>query len=70
MLDEHTPRLLAMPGVVGTAEAALPNGQPSILILVVKLTPELRKAIPNELGGYPVVIEESGEIRAMPERSR
>ena len=70
VLAEHTPRLMAMPGVVGTAESALPDGQPSVMVLVVKLTPELRRAIPKELGGYPVVIEESGEIRAMPERSR
>jgi hypothetical protein len=70
VLAEHTPHLMAMPGVVGTAESALPNGQPSVMVLVVKLTPELRRAIPKVLGGYPVVIEESGEIRAMPERSR
>jgi hypothetical protein len=70
VLAEHTPRLMAMPGVVGTAESALPNGKPSILVLVVKRTPELERSIPRELDGYPVVIEESGEIHAMPDSGR
>ena len=70
VLAEHTPKLMATPGVVGTAESKLANGSPSILVLVVKLTPELRQSIPTELDGYPVVIEESGEIKAMPERTR
>ena len=70
VLAEHTPKLMAMAGVVGTAESALPNGKPSILVLVVKRTPELERSIPRELDGYPVVIEESGEIHAMPDSAR
>jgi hypothetical protein len=70
VLAEHTLKLMATPGVVGTAESKLANGSPSILVLVVRLTPELRQSIPTELDGYPVVIEESGEIKAMPERTR
>ena len=70
VLAEHTPKLMALPGVVGTAQTATADGKPSITIYVVKRTPELDRAIPRELGGYPVVVEESGEIRAMPERAK
>jgi len=70
VLAEHTPKLMAMPGVVGTAESKLADGRPCILVLVVKLTPELWKSIPHEIDGYQVEIQESGEIHAMPDSNR
>jgi len=39
---------------------------PCIKILVVRLDDTLRARLPSTLEGYPVLIEESGEIRAMP----
>jgi hypothetical protein len=32
---------------------------------VIKKTPELNKKIPNIIEGYPVVIEETGKIKAL-----
>ena len=64
VLDEHTDRLLALPGVVGTAQGEC-NGAPCIKILVVEETPELWEQIPDELDGYPVEIQTTGEIRAL-----
>ena len=70
VLAAHTPEWMAIPGVTGTAESRLADGRPCILVLVVRLTPELRKRIPETIEGWPVRIEESGEIHAMPDSAR
>ncbi len=64
VLKQHTDRLMSLPGVVGTAIGVC-EGTPCIKVLVVKKTPELVNEIPQTLEGYPVVIEETGEIRAL-----
>lgn len=56
---------MALPGVEGIGESALDDGRPCVLIFVVALTPELRRDLPPLLDGYPVLVEESGEIRAL-----
>jgi hypothetical protein len=66
VMEAHVDELMAVPGVTGVAIGALENGELCIKVLVVKDTPELRNRIPKELGGYPVIIEETGEIRALP----
>ncbi len=66
-MDAHVDGLMAIPGVVGVAVGALDDGTLCIKVLVAKKTPEHRTRIPKKIEGYPVVIEESGEIRAMPE---
>ena len=70
VLARHTPDLMRMPGVVGTAEARLADGRPCILVMVAKSTPELRRALPASLEGWPVKVEETGEFHAMPDSSR
>ncbi len=64
VLKQHTDRLMSLPGVVGTAIGECER-KPCIKVLVVKRTPELVKTIPSTLEGFPVVIEETGEIRAL-----
>ena len=64
VLREHTDSLMALPGVVGTAQGEL-DGKPCVMVLVVELTDELKAQIPEELDGYPVVISETGEIKAL-----
>ena len=61
VLAEHTPRLMAIPGVVGTAEGS-DEGKPCILIFALNDSPELRASIPSHLEGYPVKIQVTGEI--------
>jgi hypothetical protein len=65
VLARHTPRLMSLAGVVGTAEGEC-AGKPCILVLVERLTPALRQAIPSELEGIPVEIRETGRIEARP----
>lgn len=57
---------MSLPGVVGTAQGRCDN-KPCIKIYVIKRTPELDEKIPDILEGYPVIIEETGEIKALPE---
>jgi len=61
ILERHTPRLLALEGVLGAAEGQC-AGKPCILVLVEQLTPSLRQAIPPQLEGIPVEIRETGCI--------
>jgi hypothetical protein len=63
VLRDHTPSLLQIPGVVGTAETLL-RGKPAILIMVSILTPETAQKIPRRLEGYPVKVEETGGVKA------
>lgn len=70
VLNARSPELIAIPGVTAVAESRTRDGRPCVLILVVALTPELRSRLPRDLEGWPVVVEESGEIRAMPETPR
>lgn len=66
VLKEHTEELMSISGVVGTAQG-LCDDQPCIKVFVIEKTPELEEKIPGRLEGYPVKIEETGEIRALPE---
>ena len=63
--EAHTKELMSIPGVVGVYTGALENGSPCIVVMVKKKTPELEKQIPTTLEGYPVTIDETGEIRPM-----
>jgi len=62
-LEAHTGRLMAIPGVVGTAQG-LCEGKPCIKVLVARKTPQLLKRIPATVDSYSVAVEESGEFRA------
>ncbi len=65
VMEAHVDELMAIPGVVGVAIGALDDGGPCIRVLIVEDAPELRARIPSVLGGYPVVIDVTGEIRAL-----
>ena len=61
VLAEHTPRLMAIPGVVGTAEGR-DEGRPCILVFVASDSPELRASMPSDIEGYRVKVQVTGEI--------
>ena len=60
--NAHTDSLMKVPGVVGTMIGAC-DARPCIKVLVVRLTPELRRVIPDSLDGYRVELEETGIVR-------
>lgn len=64
VLKAHTDSLMAIPGVVGTAIGEF-EGKPCIRVLVVKKTKELDQKLPAVLEGYRVVVDETGEIKAL-----
>jgi hypothetical protein len=64
VLREHTDRLMALPGVVGTAQG-LCDGKPCIRVFVVTKTADLLVQIPDVLEGYTVEVQETGVIRAL-----
>ncbi len=67
VLKDHTVELMSLPGVIGTAQG-LCDDNPCIKVYVIKKTPELDQKIPDNLEGYQVMIEETGEIRALPKK--
>lgn len=69
VLRIHTDSLMALPGVQGVGQGEQ-GGRPAVQVLVARLTPELRSRLPDELGGYPVQVVETGTIRAQPDSGR
>jgi hypothetical protein len=61
--EEHQKRLLAIPGVLGIGQG-ISQGKPCFRIYVDKLTPDLSAKIPTVIEGYPVVVLQTGEIKA------
>ena len=64
VLAKHAQTLVSLPGVVGVAEGET-GGRPCITVYVVEKTPRLERQVPTELEGWPVVVRESGEFRAI-----
>jgi hypothetical protein len=67
VLKEHTEKLMSIPGVVGIGKG-LYNGKPCIKVLVIEPTLELAQKIPDNLEGYQIMIEDTGEVRALPKK--
>ena len=61
---EHTDAWMALPGVVGIAIGEA-EGEACIKVLVVEKTKELTSKIPSSVDGYRVILQETGEIRAL-----
>ncbi len=66
VLKERAKELMSIPGVVGTGQG-LCDDKPYIKVFIAKETQEVDQKIPRKLEGYPVVIEETGKIRALPQ---
>ena len=69
VMEAHVGDLMAIDGVTAVAVGALGDGTPCIQVYVVSKTEDLLCRIPKTLGGYAVVIEESGVIRPMPDET-
>ncbi len=64
VLKTHTAHLMAVSGVLGVAEGRT-QGKQCIRIFVVDSSSESLRLLPDNIEGYPVIIEESGEFRAL-----
>ena len=67
VLRENTARLMALPGVVGTAQGLCAD-EPCIQVFVVEATEELLKQIPEEIEGYTVDVQQTGEFKALDQK--
>ena len=65
VIREHSDSLMAIPGVVGLYHGEDEEGRTCLKVMVKERTPELERRLPKSIEGYPVVIEETGEIRPM-----
>ena len=69
VLKDHDKALMTVPGVVGVYVGLLEDGKtPCLKVMVVRKTSELVRTIPKTLEGYPVVVEETGVIRPLPNK--
>jgi hypothetical protein len=67
VLKENTDPWMGIDGVEGTA-TGLHKGKPCIKIFTSVKAQELRGKIPSAVDGYPVIIEETGEFRALDQK--
>jgi len=61
VLARHTPELMRIPGVVGTAQGE-EDGRPAIIVYVRAESDSLVMAVPSSLEGFPVKLQASGPI--------
>ena len=66
VLAAHDKELLAIPGVVGVYVGALEDRRtPCLKVMLSRETPEAQRTIPRTIEGYPVLVEITGQIRAL-----
>lgn len=58
-------QLLSKEGVVGIGIGETATKEPCIKVYVKERSPKVEEVIPKELEGYPVEIEEIGEVKAL-----
>ncbi len=70
VIADHAPTLMALPGVQAVYEAALPDGNPVIRVIVLTGEDATARRIPGTIEGYPVEVERSGPIRPLGSEAR
>ena len=64
VFDANQESVMALPGVVGVGIGEQ-RGQPCIRVMVEIATPAVRTVIPDQFGGYTVIVDETGPITAL-----
>ncbi|MBM4024871.1 MAG: hypothetical protein FJ280_05605 [Planctomycetes bacterium] len=64
--EAYTDQWMALPGVVGTAIGRC-EGRPCILVFAASDAERIKQKIPSMVEGYPVVVQYTGEFRALDE---
>ncbi len=65
VIKVYADSLMAIPGVVGLYHGLDDDGKSCLKVMVKEKTPEISKRIPERIEGFPVVIDETGEIKPM-----
>lgn len=66
VLRQHTPELMSLPGVEGTA-LGLCGDTVCIKVFVSQKNPQLAQKIQSILQDYPFEIQQTGKIKALPD---
>ena len=61
--QKYQSKIMNIPGVVGIG-VGKENESDAIMVLVVERTSVIEKKVPKQLKGFPVIIQETGVIRA------
>jgi hypothetical protein len=64
VFDAHRDSLLSILGVVGAGIAKSEN-KPCIMVMVQDSSEEILRQIPQELDGYKVIVEQTGEFKTL-----
>jgi hypothetical protein len=65
VIKVYADSLMAIPGVVGLYHGVDEGGRICLKVMVKGKTPEIARRIPEQIEGFPVVIDETGEIKPM-----
>ena len=65
VMAANVDQLMKIPGVVGVYHGLLDDGTDCIKVMVKKKSKEHESKIPSKLEGFPVVIEETCDIRPL-----
>lgn len=65
VLRDHDDEILAIPGVTMIFIGVNRHGEPCIKVGVEVANADVEERIPRELEGWPVVVEETGEVGPM-----
>ena len=65
VIEEHAPRWMAMPGIVGVYEGREEDGTPVIVVMTRAGGMPTESELPDSAGGYRVVRENADDLRPM-----
>ena len=61
---QNEAQLMSMPGVVSVGVGRDQNGQPAIVVGLAAAAPTTVEQVPDNIGGYPVIVQTFGTIKA------
>lgn len=70
VLKDNQNLLLSIPGVQGFYQGKSEKGEDRIVIMVDSLSYKNKDKFPDSLGGYPVIVEETGKIKPLDQNEK
>jgi len=66
IIQEHASKLMAISGVIGVGQG-MSRGEQCIIVFVQDRLADSLSALPNDIEGYSLVVQESGKFQALGE---